>query len=117
MTKWKIEPSFKYEALCFLNIMTGDVFYLNYYPGVYEKFKSKLTPEVTQALSSLHKKVKEDNNKIISAWLCLNFSAVEDSTIEEMISSVNNHSIMKVNLKNSPYYDEDSWKVFLSVAG
>src|SRR5438034_4830461 len=114
MTKWKIEPSFKYDVLCFFNIMTADSFYLNYYPDVYEKFKLRLTTNVIEALSSVHKKVKKDNNMIISAWLCLNFSAVEDLTLNEMVGTLNKPSLMLANMKNTVYYDADNWKVFLS---
>lgn len=80
LTKWKIKPSLKYDVCCFLNILTADDFYLTYYQEVYDEFKPKLTLEVTEALSCLKKKMKDDNG-IIIANLCLYYSAVEDSTI------------------------------------
>jgi hypothetical protein len=116
-TKWDIEPSFKYDALCFLNILTADTFYLTYYNQEYEKFKPKLTPEVTKSLSELKRKLKDENAIIISAWLCLYFSAVEDSTLEQMISTVDNPGKLKQNFEKSPYYDNNAWKLFESVKG
>lgn len=115
MTKWKIEPSLKYDACCFLNILTGDEFYLTYYKEEYDKFKPKLTPEVAEALASLKKKVKEDNGTIISAWLCLYFSAVEDSTLAEMRRTLDNTSTLKANFSKTPYHTEEAWQLFTSI--
>ncbi len=116
-TKWDIEPSFKYDALCFLNILTADTFYLTYYKTEYEKFKPKLNAQVTKSLSELKRKLKDENGIIISAWLCLYFSAVEDSTLEQMISTIDNTDKLKLNFEKSPYYDNDAWKLFESVKG
>jgi len=44
-TEWRLEPSLKYDALCFANILTGDPFYLEYYQGEYDRFQPKITPE------------------------------------------------------------------------
>jgi hypothetical protein len=115
MTKWKIEPSFKYDALCFLNIMTSDAFYLTCYKEEYDKFSPMLTNEAIKALSLLSKKIKEDNATIISAWLCLYFSSVDDITLDEMINTLSNSAVLQANFKKTPYYNDDSWKLFISV--
>ncbi len=114
-TDWEIKPSLKYDVLCFLNILTADEFYLTYYQGEYDKFKDKLTPEVKDALKSLKKKVKDDEGNIISAWLCLYFSATDDETIDEILSTLGNTDKLKNNFAKSPYYSEDGWKLFTSV--
>lgn len=115
MTKWKIEPSLKYDVCCFINILTGDEFYLEYYREEYEKFKPKLTPEVNNALTSLKKKVKDDNGTIISAWLCLYFSAVEDSAVEQMRNTLSDLNILKANFSKTIYHNEESWHLFESI--
>lgn len=115
MTKWNIEPALKYDACCFLNILTGDEFYLTYYKDVYDEFAPKLTPEVKQALGSLKKKVKDENGTIISAWLCLYFSAAEDITIEQMRKTLEDLSMLKANFMQTPYYSEEGWSLFESV--
>jgi hypothetical protein len=114
-TNWQIEPSMKYDALCFLNIMTADTFYLTYYKDEYEKFKPKLTPDVTKALSEIKRKVKDENGTIVSAWLCLYCSAVEDSTLAQMVSTLSDLGKMKENFKKTPYYDDESWALFESI--
>jgi hypothetical protein len=114
-TEWELTPSFKYDALCFVNILTGDEFYLKYYQNEYDKFKDKITPEAALALSGLRKKIKEDNGKIISAWLCLYFSATDDETIPEMLSTLEDPGQLKSNFKETPYYSDESWELFESV--
>jgi hypothetical protein len=109
MTKWKIEPSLKYDACCFLNILTGDEFYLTYYKEEYDKFKPKLTPEVTEALASLKKKVKEDNGTITSAWLCLYVSAVDDSTLGDMRRTLDNTCTLESNFSKTPCHNDVPW--------
>ncbi|RPI17420.1 MAG: hypothetical protein EHM58_09320 [Ignavibacteriae bacterium] len=113
-TNWNIEPSFKYDALCFLNILTADTFYLTYYKDEYNKFKDKITETVKLSLISLKKNLKENNGRIISAYLCLYFSAVEDSTLEQMTTRLDNLDELKKNFEKTPYHDEESWNLFVS---
>ena len=115
MTNWKIEPSFKYDALCFLNILTADTFYLTYYQKVYDEFKPLVTPEAEKSLKSLKKILKDDNGTIVSAYLCLYFSAVDDSTLAQMTATLDNLDLLRSNFEKTPYHDEDSWKLFVSV--
>ncbi len=115
MTKWKIEPSFKYDALCFLNIMTADSFYLTYYQKEYDRFKQNLTPDVESSLKNLKKVLKDDNGRIVSAYLCLYFSAVADSTMQQLTIRLDNLDELKSSFEKTPYHDEESWKLFESI--
>ena len=116
ITKWEIQPSFKYDALCFLNILTGDTFYLEYYSQDYDKFRNKIDEKTKSALQNLKRKLKDDNGVIVSAYLCLYYSAVCDSTLEQMDNRLDNPAELKENLSKTPYYDEDSWHLFESVS-
>lgn len=115
MTNWKIEPSFKYDACCFLNILTGDSFYREFYKNEPNPYEGKLTPEAASALKGLQKKLKEDKGIIFSAWLCLYFSAIKGGELEDMIAAVNDPSELKENFSKTPYHDEESWDLFLSI--
>ncbi len=115
MTNWKIEPSFKYDMCCFMNILTGDPYYREHYPDEPNPYDSLLTPEVKQAIDSLYKKLKTDNGIIISAWLCLYFSAIEGEEIDDLIEAVKNPGNLKENFSKTTYYDDESWDIFLSV--
>ncbi len=114
-THWQVVPSFKFDVLCLLNTATGDSFYLNYYKDEYERLKSQLTPAAENALANLKRKIKDEGGGIISALLTLYFSATEDSTLDDMIRTVENSQTMQDNLKQTPYYSDNSWQVYESV--
>jgi len=59
-TDWQIEPSLKFDALCFLNTLTADRYYLPYYQSEFDVFKDKLTPTVKEALANLKRKIKDE---------------------------------------------------------
>lgn len=105
---WQVHPSFKYDVLCFLNSLTGDPFYLKYYQDEYAKFEPKLTPAARKAIAGL-RKWKEQNKKIISAFLTLYFSATDDETLDDMLATLDNSKTMQRNLKATPYYNFFSW--------
>lgn len=114
-TDWQIEPSFKFDVLCFLNSATGDSFYLRFYQDEYDKFEPKLTQVAKEALATLKRKIKDEHQGIISALLTLYFSATEDETLDDMIKTLENSETMRNNLKQTPYYSEESWQVYESV--
>ncbi len=84
-TEWQIVASFKFDTLCFLNILTGDPFYLDYYKDEYDQFAPKLTPLAQRALTKLKYEIKEKNHSIISASLSLYFSVTAAETLDEML--------------------------------
>jgi hypothetical protein len=60
-TDWRVNPSFMLDTLCFINVLTGDPFYLRYYKDEYARFEPQLTPAARIALSNLKRKIKDDN--------------------------------------------------------
>jgi hypothetical protein len=114
-TNWQVEPSFKFDVLCLLNTLTADPYYLRYYQSDYKKMEPKLTKDVRIALSSLKKKIRDENQNIISAFLCLYFSATDDRTLDDMLTTIDNSEAMLKNLRLSPYYNDISWQLYESV--
>ncbi len=112
-TDWQILPSFRYDTLCLLNTLTGDPFYLEFNQEIYDHFKPMLTPEVETALANLKRIVKDEGQSIISAMLCLNYSAVEGESLADMFGVLDNPAPMQAGLQQSPYYDEKEWQTFL----
>jgi hypothetical protein len=116
-TEWSIVPSQAFDVLCFLNTLTGDSFYVDYYRDDYAKFAPKLTPEAKTALANLKRVIKDEGQNIISAALCLYFSATSDSTIDDLLATLAESSQMKANLKLTPYYSDEGWQMYESVKG
>jgi len=116
-TQWDIQPSMAFDALCLLNTLTADPFYMEYYSDEYAVFKPKLTPAAIAALTDLKRKVKDEAQSIISASLCLYLSATDDSTLDDLIATLKDPSQMQANLRKTTYYSDDDWKLFESVKG
>jgi hypothetical protein len=72
-TDWHIQPSFVMDTVCFLNVLTGDEFYTHYYKDDYKRFEPQLTPAARSALANLKRKIKDEKENIISAFLALYF--------------------------------------------
>ena len=116
-TDWQVVPSFKFDALCFLNVLTGDEFYRRFYRDEYARFAPLLTPATRDALARLRRKLKDENKVVIPAFLSLHFSAADDRTLEEMLLSLDKPETMKSNLRRTVYFNEGGWRLFLSVRG
>lgn len=114
---WRVRPSFKYDVLCLLNVLTGDPYYLDYYADEYARFEPDLTPTVRAALANLQRAIKTDGGGIVSATLTLYFSVVDDSTLAQMSARLDNPATLRRRLEKTPYYGEDSWRRFESVIG
>ncbi len=115
VTEWQIEPLFKYDALCFLNLLTGDSFYRKFYAKEYSRFEPRLSPQVRKALANLKRKLKDDISKSVSAFLSLHFSVTDAETLFEMSNALGNTDEIKSNLRKTVYYNKDAWKLFESV--
>ncbi len=114
-TDWRIQPSLMLDTVCFLNVLTGDPFYVRYYKDDYARFEPQLTPQARAALSNLKRKIKDENKNIISAFLALYFSATEDSNLDEMLRTLKDSARMKKTLKQTDYYSDGGWRLFESV--
>jgi hypothetical protein len=109
-TEWAIRPSLKYDALCLLNVLSGDPYYLHYYQSEYDHFHPLFTPEENQAFSQLKHVIKDEGEGIVSAKLALYFSVVDDETLPELIHTAHDSGNMRIALKKTSYWDEDGWK-------
>src|SRR5216684_4133643 len=87
-TDWRIQPSFTLDTVCFLNVLTGDPFYVGYYKDEYARFEPQLTPAARTALANLKRKIKDENKNIISAFLALYFSATDDRNLSDMLDTL-----------------------------
>ena len=112
---WRIEPSFKYDVLCFLNVLSADPFYLQFYQKEYDEILPKLTSRVQKSLSNLRRIVKEEYKSIISAFLCMYFSATTDETISEMIHTIHYPYEMQKKMQKTTYYEDKEWQMFESI--
>jgi hypothetical protein len=111
-TDWNVQSSLKYDAICVLNVLSGDPYYLEYYKTDYDRLSKQLRPDELAAFANLKHRIKDQNGGIISANLALYFSAVEAESLDDLINVVDDSSTMRRNLQATPYYDADAWKIY-----
>jgi hypothetical protein len=111
-TDWDLRPSFLFDTLCALNFLSGDKYYLEYYQNDYDRLSPLLRSEERAAFVGLKRKIKDENGGIISAQLALYFSATDAESLDDMIRVVKDSSAMQRNLKATPYYTDEGWKLY-----
>jgi hypothetical protein len=113
-TDWDLQPSFMFDTLCALNVLSGDNYYLNYYQADYDRLNPLLHPEERAAFAGLKRRIKDENGGIISAQLALYFSATDAQNLDDMIRVVKDSSTMQKNLQATTYYSDQGWKIYES---
>ena len=109
-TDWQLKPSLKYDALCLLNALSGDPFYLDYYQAEYDHFHPLFTPAEQNAFAELKHVIKDQGHGIISAKLALYYSVVDDETLPEMIRTARDSAAMEAALRKTSYWSADEWR-------
>lgn len=113
-TDWQLEPSLKYDALCLLNALSGDPYYLKYYQAEYDHFHPQFTSEEQAAFVELKRVIKDEGHEIVSAKLALYYSAVNGETLAEMIQTAHDSSQMESALRKTSYWNPVSWQNYES---
>jgi hypothetical protein len=101
-----------FDTLCALNFLSGDKYYLEFYQSDYDRLFPQLLPQEQAAFVNLKHRIKDQNGGIISAQLALFFSATDAESLDDMIRVVKDSSAMQRNLKTTPYYSDDDWKLY-----
>jgi len=111
-TDWELQPSLKYDALCLLNALSGDPYYLTYYRAEFDHFDPLFTVQERESFQRLKTILKDESGGIISATLALYFSVTPDETLEEMIATTRDPAQMSAALMKTSYWDAEGWGQF-----
>jgi len=115
-TSWQLKPSLKYDALCLLNALSGDPYYLKYYQKEYDHFHPLFTPTEQAAFVELRRVIKDKGHGIVSATLSLYYSAVDDETLPEMTRTAADGAAMMRALQATPYWIPAAWRNYEEAA-
>jgi hypothetical protein len=113
-TQWDLQPSLTFDAICALNMLSGDPYYLEYYRADYDRLVKQFRPEELAAFANLKRRIKDQNGGIISASLALYFSATDAQSLDDLIRTVQDSSTMRRNLQATTYYSDEGWKLYES---
>jgi hypothetical protein len=110
-TKWIVQTNLAYDALCLLNIWTGETFYCEEHLGLLERWQPRLTTPVLEAFSRLEKTIRGDDG-IISASLCLLFSSVQPENLHDLERAIAHPETLLETFRASPYFDPEESNQF-----
>jgi hypothetical protein len=113
-TRWDVRTSQGFDALCALNVLSGDPYYLEQYPDEAKEFATPAYAPAREAAAELKRIIKDRNGGIVSAHLTLVFSGGPDSTLAAVLASAQKPERLETSLRSSPYWSEDSWNLFLA---
>lgn len=91
----QLRASSKYDALCLVGVLTGDPFYVAYYPDDYRRYAALMTPQEKTAFANLKAIIKDQHNGLVGPQLTLWFSALDAETLRQMIAAVETPSAWK----------------------
>jgi hypothetical protein len=114
-TDWQLKPSLKYDALCLMNALSGDPYYLRFYQAEYDRLHPQFTADENAAFQAVKRILKDEARTIVSAQLTLYYSAVPDETLPEMIRTAHDSSVMRTALRQTPYFSDNAWKTYEEV--
>jgi hypothetical protein len=101
--------SLKYDALCLVGMLTGDPFYVRFYPQEYARFAALMTPGEARAFAGIKRIVKDEGKGLVAPLLVLYLSASDADTLGEMIDVVQRPAALEAALRKTIYWDEAEW--------
>ena len=119
VTKWEVEPSFKYEVCNFAGIMTGREFYTRYYPELYAEWKKRLTPAAGLALKTMNGIIGPDTPPgprlclLLAAWAGDRSRALPPDSLSAILRSLDERRAVprwSLNLAQDNAFDAKQWQ-------
>jgi hypothetical protein len=109
-TVWRIEPSLTFDALCLMNTLSGDPYYLVYYRSEFDRFDPLLTAEEREAFRAVKRTIKDEGRGIVSAHVALILSCGRARTLDRLVRQVEDRRATRAAFARSDFWDADAWK-------
>ncbi len=111
-TRWKVRLSEGFDALCFLNPLSGEPFYADYYAAELAAFKPRLKRETVTRLAALFRSAQA-KGILLGPTLCTLLSGGPDTTLDAMIAAIADaETVVRPGFEKSPYWDAEEWAAF-----
>ncbi|HWA92416.1 MAG TPA: hypothetical protein VG889_20430 [Rhizomicrobium sp.] len=114
-TQWKVRTSEGFDAICFVNPLSGDPFYADYYAAELALFKPRLKPETVAAIGKWFT-LAQSKGMLLGPSLCTLMSGAPDASLDDLIAALKDpERIVRPGFEKSPYWDADEWQLFLQL--
>lgn len=117
-TTWILEPNEAYDALCFLNLLTGDPFYVERgFADEVAPWIARLAPDARDAIARIRTSLKAANH-IVPAYLALVMSSSDPRTLADLRHLVDDEAAwqdMRRRFDATIYRDTDGFAAMTAV--
>lgn len=114
-THWDVRTSQGFDALCALNVLSGDDYYVKQYPDEAKAFAAPPYAHAREAARELKRVIKDQAGGIVSAFLTLIFSGGPDSSLTAILESAKHPAALEASFRASPFWSMESWDRFRRV--
>jgi hypothetical protein len=115
-TRYRLETSEKFDALCLINLLSDDPFYTKYYPAEHAWWREHVSAETLAAARRIKQVLRDEGGGIVSASLVLYFSASRSATIAGTLEDLEHLDALRQRFERTPYYDAEEWVRLVSIA-
>ena len=119
-TTWVLEPNLAYDSLCFLNLLTGDPFYLQMgYAEELAPWIARLSPAMREAIARIRTQLKAADH-LVSAYLTLVMSAADPRTLADLRHIVEDDAAwaqLRQRFAATPYAKDDDFSAMTAIRG
>ncbi len=84
---WEVRSSVAVEAICFVNVLVGDPYYVRFFQKDYDHFQTRFRPEVREALTRL-REWRDREKCILSSRLLTVIPDVTDKTLDDLVQAI-----------------------------
>jgi hypothetical protein len=115
-TQYRVKASEKFDALCLVNLLSDDPFYIPYYPAEHAWWREHVSAETLAAARRIKQVLKDEDGGIVSASLVLYLSVSRSTTVAGTLADLEHLDRLQRRFARTPYYDAESWSRFASIA-
>ena len=114
-TTYRVETSEKFDALCLVNLLSDDPFYIKYYPAEHARWREQVSAATLAAARRIRQVVKDEGGGIVSASLVLYLSVARSTTVAGALADLDRLDALRARFEKTPYYDAEEWARFESI--
>lgn len=113
-TVWSVQPSMKYDVCHLIGILAGRPLYLQFYPGIYQQWGSKLPAPVKAALGQIDKILGPEWPPGPRLSLLMSFVPA-DGSLSAILRALDRNKEIYDRLMQSDYASQNNWKQWVDL--
>lgn len=111
-TEWKISDAVAYDAICFINVLTGDPFYTSFHKADYLHFKALMTDKELRAIDALNTFRSNTGERLANLLIGFVHGLELPNDLKGVAEAIKNPSYMKKSFLEYPFNSEEQLTLY-----